>query len=48
MGPADVLHAEQIKLQMVIYLQNFGSKDDDLTYNRRALYQIYIYVYLYR
>lgn len=27
MGPADVLHAEQIEHQMVIYLQIFGSKE---------------------
>ena len=26
MGPADVLHAEQIEHQMVIYLGNFGCK----------------------
>lgn len=26
MGPADVLYAEQINLQMFIYLQKFGSE----------------------
>lgn len=38
MGLADVVHEEQIKHQMVIYLQNFGSKDDYLTCNRHMWY----------
>lgn len=37
-GPADVLHAEQIKHQMVIYLQNFGSKDNYLKCNSHMKY----------
>lgn len=46
MGPADVLHAEQIKLQMVIYLQNFGSKMTT-SHTTDVHYIKYIYMYIY-